>query len=107
MRKYFHANISSVCVSDSSAKCITHENFYAYGTQFPACTGHAEEDKQVAFLQLCILLQKKGSSDCFVYIYEDSQVHYDYVVCCDSISRRPHVQSQACTHNVVYKYINV
>ena len=63
MRKYFHANISSVCVSDSSTKFITHENFYAYGTQFPACTGHAEEDKQVAFLQLCILLQKKGSSD--------------------------------------------
>ena len=30
MRKFFHANISSVCVSASSAKFITLEIFYVY-----------------------------------------------------------------------------
>ena len=32
-RKYFHANISAVHVTASSAKFITCENFYVYGIQ--------------------------------------------------------------------------
>ena len=40
MRKFFHANISSVCVSASSTKFITRENFYAYGSNFNIISLH-------------------------------------------------------------------
>ena len=56
-------------------KCLTFQHLNIKHLCLYSFPGHEDVQSMLAFLQLCSLLQRKGTIDCYKLIYEEHQVH--------------------------------